>query len=563
MQLFGKRSEMADRQHVTLRIEGMTCDGCARHVQAALASVPGVESAEVGDWKEGSAAVATGPDVSEGDLSSAVERAGYRAIVESKTALRPEARVPTGHDSEFDLVVIGGGSAAFAAAIKGTELGARVAVVEQGTIGGTCVNVGCVPSKTLIKAAEICYHTAYSNFKGFDTCPPPREWQTVVRQKDELVEYLRKEKYENVLKAHPAVKLIRGHAELLGPREVQVDGKRYRPGKIIVATGSSNFAPPIPGLKEVGFLDSTTALRLPALPQSMIVIGGGSIGLELGQLFQRFGVRVTLLEVMERIAAAEEPEISDALKKYLSEERMRVLTGVKIERVERSGNEYRVQIQLAGKPETLIAEQLLVSTGRRANTNGFGLEKAGVELGRKDEIKVDRHLQTTNQDIYAAGDVTGDPMFVYVAAYAGSLAAENALNGAGKVYDLSALPRVTFTDPQIASVGATEQQARGAGIDVETAVLRAEYIPRAQASRNLKGLIKLVRERGTMRLVGAHVLTSEGGEVIQEATLAIRFKLTTEDIVKTYHPYLTMVEGLKLAALTFSKNVEQLSCCAA
>ncbi len=554
---------MTDRQHVNLRIEGMTCEGCARHVQKALSGVTGVESAEVGDWKDGTAAVIAGPNVSEKELASAVERAGYRAIVEDTQPLLPETKIPRKENSEFDLMIVGGGSAAFAAAIKGTELGARVAIVEQGTIGGTCVNVGCVPSKTLIKAAEICYHTAYSNFKGFDACPPPREWQTVVRQKDELVEYLRKEKYENVLKAYPGVKLIRGHAQFTGTREIQVDGKTHRPAKILIATGSSNFAPPIPGLKEAGFLDSTSALSLEALPQSMIVIGGGSIGLELGQLFQRFGVRVTLLEVMDRIAAAEEPETSDALKKYLTDEGMRILTGVRIEAVERSGTEYRGKIQAEGKAETICAEQLLVTTGRQANTRGVGLDKAGVELGRRGEIKVDRYLRSTNPDIYAAGDVTGDPMFVYVAAYAGSLAADNALNGAGRIYDLSALPRVTFTDPQIASVGATEELARAAGLDIETSVLPLSLVPRAQASRNLKGLIKLIRERGTNRLVGAHVLAAEGGEVIQEPTLAIRFKLTTTDIINTYHPYLTMVEGVKLAALTFSKKVEELSCCAA
>ncbi len=554
---------MTDRQHVNLRIEGMTCEGCARHVQKALSGVTGVESADVGDWKDGTAAVIAVPNVSEKQLASAVERAGYRAIVEGTQPLRPEAKVPRKDNSEFDLMIIGGGSAAFAAAIKGTELGARVAIVEQGTIGGTCVNVGCVPSKTLIKAAEVCYHTTYSNFKGFNTCPPPRDWQTVVRQKDELVEYLRKEKYENVLKAHPGVKLIRGHAQFTGAQEIQVDGKTHCPAKIVIATGSSNFAPPIPGLKEAGFLDSTAALSLEALPQSLIVIGAGSIGLELGQLFQRFGVRVTLLEVMDRISAAEEPEIGDSLKKYLGDEGMRILTGVKIERVERAGNEYRAKIQADGKTETISAEQFLVATGRRANTRGFGLDKAGVELGLRAEIKIDRHLRSTNPNIYAAGDVTGDPMFVYVAAYAGSLAAENALNGGGRVYDLSALPRVTFTDPQIASVGATEEQARAAGLDIETSVLPLALVPRAQASRNLKGLFKLIRERGTRRLVGAHVLAAEAGEVIQEPTLAIRFKLTTEDIINTYHPYLTMVEGVKLAALTFNKKVEELSCCAA
>jgi mercuric reductase len=175
---------------------------------------------------------------------------------------------------------------------------------------------------------------------------------------------------------------------------------------------------------------------------------------------------------------------------------------------------------------------------------------------------VDRHLQTDNPDIYAAGDCVGDPMFVYVAAYAGQLAAENALTGADKVYDLSALPRVTFTDPQVASVGLTEAEAMAQGLDLETALLPLEAVPRAQASRNTNGLIKLVRERGPERLLGAHVLAADAGEVIQEAALAIRFKLTTRDLIETYHPYLTMVEGLKLAALTFSKDVSQLSCCA-
>ena len=483
-------------------------------------------------------------------------------MTEEKRARQPGRYLVHEGGGGFDLMIIGGGSAAFAAAIKAAEMGSRVAIVEQGTIGGTCVNIGCVPSKTLIRAAEVCYHATYSNFKGMAACPPPSEWQTVVKQKDELVSALREEKYVNVLKAHPNITLIAGRAELTGDQGVRVIEKNYQPGKIIIATGSRPLAPPIPGLKEAGFIDSEAALSLQSLPKSLIVLGAGSIGLELSQLFGRFGVHVTLLEVADRIAPAEEPEISDALTGYLLQEKLMIHVAARILGIERRGDEYLLRVEIEGRTETLIAEQLLVCTGRKANTSGLGLEAAGIELGSKGEIKVDRHLQTTNPSIYAAGDCTGDPMYVYVAAYAGGVAAENALAGAGKIYDLSSLPRVTFTDPQIASVGMTEAQAQTAGMDYEVSVLPLEHVPRAQASRNTKGLFKLIRERGTSRLLGAHILAAEAGEAIQEATLAIRFKLTTNEIISTYHPYITMVEGMKLAALTFSKDVKQLSCCA-
>ncbi|HWZ42650.1 MAG TPA: mercury(II) reductase [Candidatus Saccharimonadales bacterium] len=463
----------------------------------------------------------------------------------------------------FNLMVLGGGSAGFAAAIKAAELGFQVAIVEQATIGGTCVNVGCVPSKTLIKAAEVCYHASYSNFKGMAACPPPSEWGMVLKQKDELVAALREAKYVKVLKAHPNIRLVRGAAELTGGRGLRVGEKRYTADKIVIATGSHSCAPYIPGLEEAGFIDSEAALSMPALPGSMIVLGAGSIGLELGQLFGRFGVQVTLLDVAGRIAPAEEPEIGEMLAQYLRQERLTVLTGARIARVDKRGIEYQVHIEVNGRAEVITAERLLVSTGRRANTEGLGLSSAGVELGPKGGISVNQHLQTTNPDIYAAGDCAGDPMFVYVAAYAGGLAAQNALTQRSEVFDLSALPRVTFTDPQIASVGLTEAEASAAGLRFETSVLPLEHVPRAQASRNLKGLFKLVRERDTARLIGAHVLAAEAGETIQEAALAIRFRLTTDDIIATYHPYLTMVEGIKLACLGFSKDVTELSCCAA
>lgn len=465
-------------------------------------------------------------------------------------------------DGDYDLVTIGGGSAAFAAAIKAAELGAKVAIIEKGTIGGTCVNIGCVPSKTLIKAAELCYHSAYPSFEGLTACPPPSDWRRVVQQKDELVASLRQGKYVDVAAVYPTITIIRGEATLLGGRHVCVNGTVYEPGKIVVATGSRPWAPPIPGLHEAGYLDSEQALSLETLPASLIIIGGGSIGLEFAQLFARFGVQVMVLEGGPQVAMTEEPEIGQALVHYLEDEKVRICTNVHIAKVERVEGKYLVHARINGQPEVCRAEYLMVATGRRPHTKGFGLEEAGVALGDRGEIVVDEHLRTTNPDIYAAGDCIGDPMYVYVAAYAGGLAAENALNEVGKVYDLTALPHVTFADPQIASVGLTEWQAKRKGLRVQTAVLSLQHVPRAVAARNTKGLIKLVAEEGTGRLLGAHVLAAEAGEVIQEATLAIRFGLAVQDLAETFHPYLTMAEGLKLAALTFKKDVSKLSCCA-
>ncbi|MBI5410837.1 MAG: FAD-dependent oxidoreductase, partial [Nitrospirae bacterium] len=477
---------MSDRSHMLLRIEGMTCEGCARHVAEALKAVPGVEQAQVGSWCAGQATVVARSGITDRDLIEAIQKAGYRGVIIERRSLEPTRAVPSSKSREYDLMTIGGGSAAFAAAIKAAELGAKVAIVEKGTIGGTCVNIGCVPSKTLIKAAEFCYHAAYPQFEGLTACPPPSDWQRVVQQKDELVAALRQGKYVDVAAVYPTITILKGEAMLLGGHKVSINGTVHEPGKIVVATGSYSWAPSILGLQEAGFIDSTQALSLEALPASLIIIGGGSIGLELAQLFARFGVAVMVLEAGPHVAMAEEPEIGEALVRYLESEKIRACRNVMINRVERSENQYVVHAQINGNPEVCRAEQLMVATGRRPHTKGFGLEEAGVTLGVRGEIVINRHLQTTNPDVYAAGDCIGDPMYVYVAAYAGGLAAENALTGAGKVFDLAALPHVTFTDPQIASVGLTEAQAKANGLRVQTVVLPLTHVPRALAARDTR-----------------------------------------------------------------------------
>ena len=460
----------------------------------------------------------------------------------------------------FDLVIVGGGSAGFAAAIKGAELGARVAMVESGTLGGTCVNVGCVPSKTLIRAAEAQHRRVHHGFAGIPTTDGAPMWEVVRTQKDDLVSALREKKYSQVLRSYAAVTLFEQHAEIVSGRSVRLgDGRTIGAGKIIVTTGASPWAAPIPGLADVSFLDNVTAMALQQLPSSLIVIGASAAGLELAQMFARLGAKVTVLEVLPRVVPQEDTDVGSALGDYLREEGLEVHTGVQIENVTRDADGYSVSLLDRGAAR---GDQLLVATGRRANTKGFGLDAVGITLGKKGEIVVNEFLQTTNASIYAAGDVLGDPMFVYVAAYGGTLAAENALTGNVRRYDLTALPKVTFTDPAVASVGLTADQAGAAGITPLLSTLPLEYVPRSLAARDTRGFVKLVADAATRKIVGAHILAAEAGEMITEAALAIKFGLTIEDLASTFHPYLTLSEGIKLAAQTFDKDVKMLSCCA-
>ena len=461
----------------------------------------------------------------------------------------------------YDLVVIGAGSAGFSAAITAAEQGARVALIGHGTIGGTCVNVGCVPSKTLIRAAESLHHArAAARFAGIRGEARLNDWQRLVAQKDELVADLRQAKYVDLLPAYNTVAYIEGPARL-APEGVRANGELLSVGKTIVTTGASAARPSIPGIEDIGYLTSTTALDLQVLPRSMLVIGGGYIGCELAQLFARAGVRVTLV-CRSRLLPEGEPEISDTLAEYLGEEGMDVRTGMTYRRIRRTDEGVALDIGANGAAAALEAEMVLAASGRRPNTEGLGLPEVDVAITSSGGVQVDEHLRTSNPAIYAAGDVTGRHQFVYMAAYGAKLAALNALNGDAHRYDATAMPMVTFTDPQVASVGLTEAAAGAAGLDVKTSVLPLDAVPRALAARDPRGLIKLVANRANDRLLGAHILAPEGADSIQTAALALKFGMTAKALGETIFPYLTTVEGLKLAAQTFDKDVKKLSCCA-
>jgi mercuric reductase len=545
---------------VELEVQGMTCDDCARHVERALRSVPGVLSARVPHWSSGKAEAIVEGEVPDSAMEEAVARAGYRARV--VRAELPEAPAAPRGDGRFDLLIIGGGSAAFAVAIRAAELGARVALVEAGTLGGTCVNVGCVPSKFLIRALEVYHRAGAHGFRGVSTARGALHWAALIAQKEALVADLRREKYEEVLAAYPQITRIQGRARLAEGGAVVVNGTTYAPGRVILATGARPWAPPIPGLAEAGYLTSTEALSLRELPRSMIVVGANAVGLELAQVFARAGVAVTVLEALPRIVPFEEPEISEALQRALEEEGMVFHTGVKIIRAARSDGRYEVSFEKDGETRIVSAEQLLMATGRRPNTQDLGLEAAGVTVGPRGEIRVNPYMQTSNPSIYAAGDCADLPMFVYVAAASGTVAAENALLGNHRTLDLTAVPRVTFTDPEVASVGWTEAQARERGETPKAVLLPLEAVPRARIAFETRGVIKLVADANTDRLLGVHLVMPQAGEAIAAGVIALQAGYTVQDLGRTLFPYLTWSEGLRLGAQSFTRDVARLSCCA-
>jgi len=544
---------------ITLGVKGMTCDSCEHHVGGVLASA-GLTDLEV-DWHRG---LATGIDAGSFDLTKAtdaLERTNYE-IVSVSTSDDEPTDIATSGDGDYDLLIIGSGSAAFAAAIKARDLGASVAIVERGTIGGTCVNIGCVPSKALLRPAELYHQAGHSPFAGVDMFAGDLDLGVLIASKDELVGVLRQEKYANLLDVY-GIDLIEGIARFTGPTTVEVDGRPITAGRYLIATGASPWVPPIEGLDDTNYLTSTTALELTELPEELIVVGANAIGLELGQLFAHLGSKVTWIEALDRIAPFEEPEISGLLRGHLRSDGGEVYEKAVTRRAGRDGDRVWLEIEAGGAGKRLEADRLLIATGRRANTANLGLELAGVETDPHGSVVVDPGFATTNPAVWAAGDVTTTPQFVYVAAASGNIAAENALRKAGRAIDLRTMPRVTFTSPQIASVGLTEQAARETGHPVVTSILPLDSVPRALVNRDTTGVVKLVADESTGELLGAHMLAEGAGDVIQAAVVAMHYHATVDEIAAMFHPYLTMAEALKLAAQTFNKNVKNLSCCAA
>jgi mercuric reductase len=544
-----------------MRVDGMTCTDCERLVAQALREAGATDP--VANFRRGEVHFSAPASAESQTFTAAVAQTGYRpgnveSVTPEPTIIRTNGRGRGGH---YDLAIIGSGGAGFAAAITAVERGARVVMIERGTLGGTCVNIGCVPSKTQLRASELFWHAGHQPFPGIRTSADNVDLRALVDAKDQLVASLRKEKYTDLVNEY-GWDLVRGGAEFEDPHTLRADGQAITADGFVLATGARPAVPSIDGLQNVEYLTSTSLLDLKRLPERLIVIGAGYVGLELGQLFQHLGSRVTLMQRGERLLKGYDPEIGEVVRDILANEGMEVLQGVTYLRVEQQGSRKRVWIRLQGQERIVEGDALLVATGRTPNTEALNLMAAQIRTGERGEILVDDHLRTTSPQVFAAGDVTLGPQYVYVAAHEGAVAAENALGGTRPV-DLRAVPGVTFTTPSIATVGLTEEAARNAGRTPKSVVLPLHAVPRALVNRDEHGLFKIVADTLTDEVLGVHIVAENAGDAIYAGVLAVRFHLTVKDLTDTFAPYLTMAEGLKMAALAFTRDVSKLSCCAA
>jgi mercuric reductase len=527
-----------------LVIEGMTCADCAGHVRKGLERA-GAQAVSI-DWRAGSGTIAAGGPSQE-EMNRALAGTHYR-IAEVREPASADGSSSHGGKYDYDLIVLGSGGGAFAGAIRARDLGHSVLMVEMGTIGGTCVNIGCIPSKSLL--ASSLHHIGKAD-----------ALRHAVSVKAALVERLRQQKYVDLIDEY-GIELRAGTAHLSGPHTVEVGGETISGRAILIATGARPAIPAIEGLEATGYLTSTSALEVLEPPRRLAVIGSSSVGLELGQMFGNFGTHVTFIS-RRALTPRSEPEISDMIRQVLEDQGHTVLEHAHTRRVRSEDAEKVLEVQVGAETREVHVDRILVATGRQPNTEGLGLDTVGVDTDSSGAILVDRHQRTSVPSIYGAGDVTSQPRFVYVAAAGGAAAAQNALEAGEQRLDFANLPQIIFTSPQIALAGLTEERAREQGFEVQTTILPLEAIPRALVNGDTSGLFKLVAEAGTGRLLGASVIAESAGEVIQAAVLAIKAGMSVTDLASTWAPYLTMAEGLKLAAQTFGRDVAKLSCCAA
>ncbi|MDP3008199.1 MAG: mercury(II) reductase [Methylococcales bacterium] len=557
-----------------LKITGMTCDSCATHVKEALEKVPGVQSADV-SYAKGTAQLTAEPGTSPEALTAAVAGLGYRATLADAPVTQPgvgllgKMREWLGNSDKagsdggtLHVAVIGSGGAAMAAALKAVEQGAHVTLIERGTIGGTCVNVGCVPSKIMIRAAHIAHLRRESPFDGgIAATEPAIQRSNLLTQQQARVDELRHAKYEGILDGNPAITVLHGEARFKDSRNLVVQlnsgGERMVAfDRCLIATGASPAVPPIPGLKDTPYWTSTEALVSEAIPERLAVIGSSVVALELAQAFARLGSEVTIL-ARSTLFFREDPAIGEAITAAFRAEEIEVLEHTQASQVAHADGEF----VLTTAHGELRADRLLVATGRSPNTRNLALDAAGITVNLQGAIVIDPGMRSSVEHIYAAGDCTDQPQFVYVAAAAGTRAAIN-MTGGDAAIDLTAMPAVVFTDPQVATVGYSEAEAHHDGIETDSRLLTLDNVSRALANFDTRGFIKLVVEEGSGRLIGVQAVTPEAGELIQTAALAIHNRMTVQELADQLFPYLTMVEGLKLCAQTFSKDVKQLSCCA-
>jgi len=453
-------------------------------------------------------------------------------------------------DTASDLIVIGGGPGGYVAALRAAQLGARVALVEAGEIGGVCLNVGCIPTKALLWSAEVYHLVAEAARFGVRTGPPEADWPAMQARKAEVVGKL--VGGVRMLLQRAGVEVIPGRARFSGPGVLAVEGPdgaaTLSAPRIIIATGSSPLPLPIPGSDLPGVLDSTGALALEALPESLLVVGGGAVGLEFATLFATLGVRVTVVEMLPRLAPLADTDVGEALRMALLLQGARVHVNTRIVALEAAaGGALRARLAGAEGETSVEAEKVLLAAGRRPHVEGLGLEAAGVRYDRKG-IQVDERMATSAPGVYAVGDVVGGTMLAHVAMHQGVVAAENALGHPARMRD-QAVPSCIFARPEAASVGLTEQAAREQGYDVRIGRFPFNGNGKAIAQGEVEGFVKVVAEARYGALLGLHIVGPHASDLVLEGALGLTLETTLDEIAATIHPHPSLGEAVAEAGL--------------
>ncbi len=465
--------------------------------------------------------------------------------------------------ADYDFIIIGGGASAFAAATKASELGVRTAIINHGLpLGGTCVNVGCVPSKHLLAVSDAYFYPQRPLFDALKNGHRSSfDFKAAIEEKRHLIGALRESNYNNVLGSLRGVEYIEGRARFVSTTAVDVDDRTLTAEKFLIATGSRPSVLPFPGIEGVQFVTNREAMELEELPRSMIVIGAGPIGLELGQMFLHFGTKVTVLEKIPQILPRVEAEVANELQRCLEEEGMEIRCACNINRVWQDGETRCVEADVMGEKRVFRADQLLLATGVVPNSDGMGLEAAGVSTNEHGFIEVSPLMETSASGIYAAGDAVGKMFLETLAAKEGMVAAANAFEKAGKTIEYDTIPAAVFTNPQVATVGLTEEEEMRRYQACACRTIEVSRIPKAKAIKETRGLIKMVIHPENSKILGVHMVMPDAADLIHEAVIAVKFGLTVDDIIDTTHVFPTMSEGLKLVAQAFVRDISVMSCC--
>ena len=458
-------------------------------------------------------------------------------------------------DDTYDLVVIGGGPGGYVAAIRAAQLGMRTACVEaRETLGGTCLNVGCIPSKALLRSSELFAEARHGlSGHGIVTGAVELDLKAMMARKDKVVEDLTKG--VEFLFRKNKVEFVRGFGRIAAPGRVAVEpadgaARTLTAGGIVIATGSE--AAPLAGvdIDEKRIVSSTGALALGAVPKRMAVIGAGYIGLELGSVWRRLGAEVTVVEFLDRITPGMDGELSGNLQRILARQGLSFRLGCKVAaaRKVRGGVALNIEPAAGGESETLEADVALVAVGRRPNTDGLGLEDIGVERDERGFVKVDAHFGTSVDGVHAIGDAAPGPMLAHKAEEDGVACVETMAGGAGHV-DYGLVPGVVYTQPEAASVGRSEEALKEDGVDYVVGKFPFTANSRARTTGDTDGMVKILADGKTDRVLGVHILGAEAGTLIHEAATAMAYGASSEDIARTCHAHPTLAEAIKEAAL--------------